>query len=210
MKNINSNTTIAIAGTVGVGKSSLTTILAKKLGLKTSFETVDTNPYLDKYYKDFKRWGFHLQIFFLSERFKAHEKIYQHGGGFVIDRTIYEDVEIFAKMNFDNGNMEKDDYETYQKLFQAMVYSPYFKPPDLVIYLEGDVNTILNRINIRGRESEINTDTKYWLELHNRYNSWIDEFRETKLLRININDYDINDEDSIDNIIKKIDLMLDI
>lgn len=208
MKNINSSTTIAIAGTVGVGKSTLTTILADRLNLKTSFETVDANPYLDKYYNDFKRWGFHLQIFFLAERFKAHEKIHQHGGGFVIDRTIYEDVEIFAKMNFDNGNMELADYNTYKNLFQAMVYSPYFNPPDLVIYLEGNVDTILNRITTRGRESEINTDNQYWLDLHNRYVTWINEFRESKLLRININDYDVNDEASIQAIIKKIDNIL--
>ncbi|MGL5021084.1 MAG: deoxynucleoside kinase [Mycoplasmatales bacterium] len=209
MKNVNSSTTIAIAGTVGIGKSTLTKLLSQRLGLKTSFENVEQNPYLDKYYSDFKRWGFHLQIFFLAERFKAHKEIHEFGGGFIIDRTIYEDVEIFAKMNYENGTMDEEDYQTYCQLFEAMVYSPYFKPPDLVIYVEGDIKDILKRINTRGRKSEINTSIEYWHKLHERYAIWIKTFRETRLLRININDYDVEDDTSIDSLLKKIDDILE-
>ncbi len=208
MNKINSNTVIAIAGTVGVGKSTLTKRLAQRLDLKTSFETVEENPYLDKYYNDFERWGFHLQIFFLAERFKAQKKIFEYGGGYIQDRTIYEDLEIFAKMNYDNKTMSEEDYKTYQELFSAMVYSPYFKPPDLVIYIEGELELILDRIKERGREMEISTDVKYWEQLFDRYKNWIDNFNQAPLLRLDIKDYDVNDDKSIDLIIEKINNIL--
>lgn len=208
MNNIKNDAIIAIAGTVGVGKSTLTKKLAERLNFKTSFETVEDNPYLDKYYNDFERWGFHLQTFFLAERFKAQKKMFEYGGGFVQDRTIYEDLEIFAKMNYDNSTMSEEDYKTYSELFSAMVYSPYFNPPDLVIYIEGDLASILQRINSRGREMEMKTDNAYWEELYKRYITWIDGYSQSPILRLNINDYDVNDEKSIDLIIKKIDNIL--
>ncbi len=207
-KNITHSTVIAIAGTVGVGKSTLTKKLAERLNFKTSFEVVDTNPYLEKYYNDFERYGFHLQTFFLAERFKAQKKIFEYGGGYVQDRTIYEDLEIFARMNYEVGNMNEDDWNTYRELFEAMVYSPYFNDPDIVIYLESDLEDILGRINERGREMEMQTDVQYWEQLHKRYHTWIDTFRSTRLLRININEYDVNDEESIDCLLAKIDNVL--
>ncbi len=206
--NIKSNTVIAIAGTVGVGKSTLTQKIADRLNFKTSFENVDENPYLEKYYHDFERYGFHLQTFFLAERFKAQKKIFEYGGGYVQDRTIYEDLEIFAKMNYDVGNMNLDDYNTYSQLFEAMVYSPYFNDPDIVIYLESDPDNILKRISKRGRQMEIDTDISYWQSLHNRYNTWINNFNQTRLLRINVNEYDVEDEASIDALLAKVNDIL--
>ncbi len=206
--NIKSNTVIAIAGTVGVGKSTLTQKLADRLNFKTSFENVENNPYLEKYYNDFERFGFHLQTFFLAERFKAQKKIFEYGGGYVQDRTIYEDLEIFAKMNYEVGNMNQDDYQTYSQLFEAMVYSPYFNDPDIVIYLESDLDDILKRINKRGRQMEIDTDTVYWKNLHARYETWINNFSQTRLLRININEYDVEDDASIDALLMKINAVL--
>lgn len=208
--NIKPSTVIAIAGTVGVGKSTLTKKLAQRLDFKTSFEVVEENPYLEKYYQDFERYGFHLQTFFLAERFKAQKKIFEYGGGYVQDRTIYEDLEIFAKMNYDIGNMNDDDYQTYRDLFEAMVYSPYFNDPDIVIYLESDLDSILTRINDRGREMEMKTDQAYWQELHKRYHNWINSFNSTRLLRININEYDVDDEESIDQLLNKIDRILSV
>ena len=102
------NAIITIAGTVGVGKSTMTKALAKALNFRTSLEKVDTNPYLDKFYANFERWSFHLQIYFLAERFKEQKRMFEYGGGFVQDRSIYEDAHIFAKMHFENGTMTVD------------------------------------------------------------------------------------------------------
>ncbi|WAA12309.1 deoxynucleoside kinase [Fervidibacillus halotolerans] len=201
---IPSTAVITIAGTVGVGKSTLTKALADALNFRTSFEKVDTNPYLDKFYSDFKRWSFHLQIFFLAERFKEQKKIFEYGGGFVQDRSIYEDVGIFAKMHYEKGTMSKVDYETYKGLFDAMVMTPYFHHPDLLIYLEGPFDHIVNRIHQRGRKMEQDTPIEYWKELYSRYETWIDSFNSCPVLRLNICDYDLlKNEDAIEEIVKK-------
>lgn len=192
---------ITVAGTVGVGKSTLTQALAARLGFRTSMEKVDTNPYLEKFYHDFERWSFHLQIYFLAERFKEQKAIVEAGGGFVQDRSIYEDTGIFAKMHADQGTMSLIDYETYNSLFEAMVMTPYFPHPDVLIYLEGELPSILNRIRLRGREMEIQTDISYWEHMHQRYSKWIGEFSACPVLRLNIDEYDATDEAALDEII---------
>lgn len=202
---IPANSVITIAGTVGVGKSTMTNALAHALGFRTSFEKVDTNPYLDKFYADFTRWSFHLQVYFLAERFKEQKRIFEYGGGFIQDRSIYEDTGIFAKMHYEKGTMSKVDYETYKSLFEAMVMTPYFPHPDLLIYLEGSIDDILDRIKERGRPMEQQTPVEYWNEMHTRYENWINSFNACPVLRININDYDIMDDDSsIEPIIERI------
>ena len=202
---IPSNAVITIAGTVGVGKSTMTNALAEALHFRTSFEKVDTNPYLDKFYADFERWSFHLQIYFLAERFKEQKRIFEYGGGFIQDRSIYEDTGIFAKMHYEKGTMSKVDYETYTSLFEAMVMTPYFPHPDLLIYLEGSLDDILARIQERGRPMEQQTPVEYWKEMHKRYEDWINSFNACPVLRLNINDYDIiDDESSVEPIIERI------
>ncbi|MGL4972535.1 MAG: deoxynucleoside kinase [Culicoidibacterales bacterium] len=196
--------TIAIAGTVGVGKSTLTNALADALDFKTSLENVENNPYLEKYYDDFERWAFHLQIFFLAERFKEQKRIFQYGGGFIQDRSIYEDVDIFAKLNFDNEKMSAEDYATYRSLFEAMVMTPFFPHPDLLIYVESDFEEVLRRIQLRGRSMEIHTNESYWRDLYDRYEEWINNFNFSPILRINVKDYDIvNDPHSIELILER-------
>ena len=143
---IPANALITVAGTVGVGKSTLTAALAQRLNFKTSLEQVDHNPYLEKFYHDFERWSFHLQIYFLAERFKEQKKIFELGGGFVQDRSIYEDTGIFAQMHADQGTMSATDFETYSSLFEAMVMTPYFPHPNLLVYLDGSMEDILQRI----------------------------------------------------------------
>lgn len=196
---------ITVAGTVGVGKSTMTKALAQALDFKTSFEKVDTNPYLEDFYADFERWSFHLQIYFLAERFKEQKKIFEYGGGFVQDRSIYEDTGIFAKMHYDNGTMSETDYETYRNLFDAMVMTPYFPHPDLLIYLEGSFEEIVHRIQLRGREMEKETPISYWEEMYERYKNWINNFNACPILRINISDYDLmKKENTIEPILEKI------
>jgi len=202
---IPSNAVITIAGTVGVGKSTMTKALANALNFRTSFEKVDTNPYLDKFYDDFSKWSFHLQIYFLAERFKEQKRIFEYGGGFIQDRSIYEDTGIFAKMHYDKGTMSPTDYETYTNLFDAMVMTPYFPHPDLLIYLEGPIEDIIARIEERGRPMEQQADKEYWYEMHNRYEDWIDNFNACPVLRLDINDYDLmKSPDTIEIILERI------
>jgi len=203
--NIPSDAVITVSGTVGVGKSTFTRILSETLGFMTSYERVEDNPYLEKYYSDFNRWSFHLQMFFLAERFKEQKRMFSHGGGFIQDRSIYEDVDIFAKLNYENGTMSEEDYETYKSLFEAMVLTPFFPHPDLVVFIDGDLEDILDRIDSRGRKMEMETDISYWRTLHARYTEWIDNFHHAPVLRLNIKDFDLlNDDDSVDFILNKI------
>ncbi|GAE28334.1 deoxyadenosine kinase [Halalkalibacter wakoensis JCM 9140] len=207
--NIPENAIITIAGTVGVGKSTMTKSLAKALGFQTSFENVDHNPYLDKFYADFERWSFHLQIYFLAERFKEQKRMFEQGGGFIQDRSIYEDTGIFAKMHADKGTMTTVDYETYTSLFDAMVMTPFFPHPDVLIYIEGDLDEIVGRIQERGREMEQKTPLAYWEEMHGRYEEWIENFTSCPVLRLNIQDYDlIKDEQAVETIIEKISMTI--
>lgn len=203
--NIPKDAVITVAGTVGIGKSTFTKVLAEALDFQTSFEKVDNNPYLDSFYHDFERWSFHLQIYFLAERFKEQKKMFEHGGGFVQDRSIYEDTGIFARMHYEKGTMSPVDYETYRSLFDAMVLTPYFPKPTLLIYLEGDLEQIIQRIRKRGRVMEQETPLSYWEEMHNRYEDWINSFNACPVLRLNISEYDLlKDPTSIENIIEKI------
>ncbi|MGG2057289.1 deoxynucleoside kinase [Lysinibacillus pakistanensis] len=202
-------TVITIAGTVGVGKSTMTKALANALNFRTSFEKVDTNPYLDKFYEDFEKWSFHLQVYFLAERFKEQKRIFEYGGGFIQDRSIYEDTGIFAKMHYDKGTMSPTDYETYKNLFDAMVMTPYFPHPDLLIYLEGPIEAVIGRIQERGRAMEQQTPNDYWIEMHERYEDWINNFNSCPVLRLDINDYDLlKNPEAIESIVSRISHML--
>ncbi|MBY9080218.1 deoxynucleoside kinase [Paenibacillus sp. HN-1] len=198
------NALITVAGTVGVGKSTLTAALADRLGFQTSLEQVEHNPYLEKFYDDFERWVFHLQIYFLGERFKEQKRMFELGGGFVQDRSIYEDTGIFAKMHADQGTMSATDYATYTQLYEAMVMTPYFPHPHVLIYLEGSLPAILDRIQERGREMEIHTDRSYWENMYNRYSSWIENFDACPVLKLNIEEYDVHDPASMDDILRQI------
>ncbi|CAM3292567.1 deoxynucleoside kinase [Filibacter tadaridae] len=201
---------ITIAGTVGVGKSTMTKALANALDFRTSFENVDQNPYLDRFYNDFEKWSFHLQIYFLAERFKEQKRMFEYGGGFVQDRSIYEDTGIFARMHKEEGTMDPVDYETYTNLFEAMVMTPYFPHPDLLIYLEGPLDGIISRVQERGRPMEQETPISYWEEMYGRYETWIESFSACPVLRLDINDYDlIGRPHEVESIIERIGHLLE-
>lgn len=199
---LRSDSLFTLAGTVGVGKSSLTYGLAEALDMKPAFEKVEGNPYLEDYYDDFRKWSFHLQMYFLAERFKQQKRMHEQGMGYVQDRSIYEDVGIFAQLQYDQGNMTDRDFNTYHSLFEAMVMNPYFPKPDVLIYIDGSFDSIMQRIYERGREMEIQTPRSFWFDLHRRYQKWINEFNECPVLHLDIDHYDCFDQDSIKTIVR--------
>ena len=162
---------LAIAGNIGVGKTELTNRLSAELGWLAYYEPVIDNPYLDVFYADMQRWSFHLQIYFLSERFKAQAEIGKSERPFIQDRTIYEDAEIFAKTLHAQGSMTEVDYLNYTALFGIMV--GYLRKPDLVIYLKASPEVLLERIGRRGRASEKNISREYIVSLNRAYDDWM-------------------------------------
>src|SRR6185436_15674060 len=141
---------IAVAGNIGAGKTTLTTMLAKSLKWEAHFEDVDDNPYLNDFYEDMQRWSFNLQIYFLNSRFQQVMKIRQHPKTVIQDRTIYEDAYIFAPNLHSMGLMTTRDFNNYQALFNLM--SKFISPPDLLIYLRGSVPALVSQIQKRGRD----------------------------------------------------------
>lgn len=171
---------VAVAGNIGAGKSSLTRLLAERFGWKPYFESVDDNPYLADFYADMKRWSFHLQMYFLANRFKNHKQMIESGVSVIQDRSIYEDAEIFARNLYEMGNMERRDYENYVSLFHVMM--DYLKPPDLMIYLRSSVDTLLTQIARRGRSYEQSIPRSYLEMLNRHYEDWISHYRIGPLL----------------------------
>ena len=162
---------LAIAGNIGVGKTELTSRLAEELGWLAYYEPVIHNPYLDAFYADMTRWSFHLQIYFLSERFKAQQEIGASTLPFIQDRTIYEDAEIFARTLHEQGSMTDVDYDNYTSLFRVLV--SFLRRPDLVLYLRASPEVLMRRIAKRGRESEKRIGIDYITRLNDAYDDWM-------------------------------------
>ena len=171
---------VAVAGNIGAGKSTLTQILADTFAWSPFFESVDDNPYLSDFYGDMRRWSFNLQVFFLSSRFKHQKEIEGTPGSVVQDRSIYEDVEIFARNLHDMGLMDPRDYENYVELFSIM--TGYLRPPDLLVYLRASVPTLVSHIQSRGREYESSIRLDYLERLNELYEDWIDRYPYPKMV----------------------------
>lgn len=197
---------IAVAGNIGAGKSSLTTLLGKNFGWETYYESVDDNPYLSDFYEDMRRWSFNLQIYFLSSRFK-HQKILMNlENSLIQDRTIYEDVEIFAKNLHEMGLMSDRDYQNYCSLFDEM--ASYLKAPDLLIYLRADVPTLVKQIQQRGREYENTIRIEYLERLNRLYEEWIDSYEHEKLV-IDTDDIDfVNNPEDLGKVLSLVEQRL--
>lgn len=191
---------IAVAGNIGAGKSSLTKLLAKHYGWKAYFESVDDNPYLSDFYGDMQRWSFHLQIYFLSNRFKNHKRMTELGESVIQDRSIYEDAEIFARNLHEIGKMDNRDYENYASLFEVM--TDYLKPPDLMIYLKASVDTLVQQISRRGRSFEQGIQREYLEQLNAHYENWIGRYKRGPLLVIPNDNLDfVNKEPDLQHVI---------
>lgn len=180
---------ITVIGNVGAGKSTLTRALSGLLQFDASFEQVDANPYLSDFYKDQAAWGFHLQVCFLSQKSRGLIQIQQAGRDHIQDRSIYEDVEIFARGLYESGKMSPRDWETYHGLFANMM--DQLIRPDLAIYLTGSLDSILRRISQRGRESEQNVPISYWAGLHQRYERFMAAYDQSPVLWVDIDGFDL-------------------
>jgi deoxyadenosine/deoxycytidine kinase len=173
---------VAVAGNIGSGKSSLTRLLSTHYGWNAYFESVEDNPYLADFYADMKRWSFNLQVYFLSKRFNDHKKIVDGSASVIQDRSIYEDAEIFAKNLNQIGNMDDRDYTNYVELYKVM--TQYLRPPDLLIYLDARIETLLKQIARRGREYEQSIPQSYLEQLSELYRGWIGTYKLGELLVI--------------------------
>ncbi|MFU8861511.1 MAG: deoxynucleoside kinase [Cyclonatronaceae bacterium] len=194
---------LAIAGNIGAGKSSLTNLLARHFKWEAHYESVDDNPYLQDFYEDMLRWSFNLQIYFLSSRFRKQKELIGMPGSFIQDRTIYEDVEIFARNLYDMGLMSHRDYENYRSLFREM--TDYLRPPDLLIYLKAKVPTLVNQIQQRGRDYENSIRIDYLEGLNKLYEGWIMNYPHQKLI-IETDDIDfVNRREDLGKVIAMIE-----
>lgn len=173
---------VAVAGNIGSGKSSLTQLLSKHYGWEAYFESVDDNPYLSNFYAEMERWAFHLQIYFLSKRFRDHKLIVESDKSVIQDRSIYEDAEIFAKNLHEIGKMDERDYTNYAALYGVM--TEYLKPPDLLIFLDATLDTLQQQISKRGRGYEQSIPRSYLEQLDRHYKNWISNYKLGPLLVI--------------------------
>ncbi|HMD14901.1 MAG TPA: deoxynucleoside kinase [Bacteroidota bacterium] len=173
---------VAVAGNIGSGKSSLTRMLSQHYGWKSFYESVEDNPYLSDFYADMGRWSFNLQVYFLSKRFNDHKNIVDGKDSVIQDRSIYEDAEIFARNLHLIGKMDDRDYTNYVELYRVMMQ--YLRPPDLLIFLDARIETLLKQIARRGREYEQSIPHSYLEQLSGHYKDWIGTYKLGPLLII--------------------------
>ena len=179
---------VAVAGNIGVGKSTLVEMLCAKLGWEPFYEPVAENPYLADFYSDMPAWSFHSQVFFLSHRLRSHHDLALHPTSVIQDRSVYEDAEVFAQNLFRQGHIQARDYQTYRELYETVI--GFLPPPDLVIYLRASVPTLLKRIESRGRDYESHIETDYLAGLNDLYEAWINDFTLCPVLTVPADDLD--------------------
>ena len=198
---------IAVTGNIGAGKTTLTTMLAKHYGWNAQFEDVDHNPYLDDFYQDMSKWSFALQIYFLGSRFRQVKEIRESGKNIIQDRTIYEDAYIFAENLNEMNLLSERDYQNYSSLFELM--KGFVSAPDLLIYLRANISTLTRQIAKRGRDYETGISIDYLMRLNNKYENGIGNYKEGKLLIIDVNDLDfVEREEDFGYILERIDAEL--
>ncbi|PIS27386.1 MAG: deoxynucleoside kinase [Candidatus Marinimicrobia bacterium CG08_land_8_20_14_0_20_45_22] len=195
---------IGIAGNIGVGKTTMTDIIAKRFGWRAYYESVIDNPYLEDFYENMKRWSFNLQVYFLSHRFRTHKEMTDAPGSAIQDRTIYEDVEIFARNLYEMGNMSQRDWDNYRSLFDIM--TSYLKKPDLILYLRATVDTLITRIKRRSRDFEREISPEYIYMLNLSYERWIrEESKRNRILIVETDNFNIfEDEEKLEELLRKV------
>jgi len=198
---------IAIAGNIGSGKTTLTSLLAKHYKWTPHYEDADDNPYLNDFYDDMQRWSFNLQVYFLNNRFNQILDIRKGKHTVVQDRTIYEDAYIFAPNLHAMGLMTSRDYENYFALFKLM--ESLVKAPDLIIYLRASVPTLVKQIQKRGRDYENSIRLDYLKRLNERYEAWNSSYEAGKILVVDVDDVNFSEnKEDLGKVIRMIDAEL--
>ena len=194
---------IAISGNIGAGKTELTRLLAKHYGYRAVYGPTEENPYLSSFYEDMRRWSFNMMVSSLCANIKQLAELKESGESFVRDRSLFDDVYIFAPNLHSMGLMTSRDLATYTRLFE-MTYSLLPKP-DLMIYLRGEVPTLIRHIQKRGRQIETSIRLDYLTNLNNRYESWAENY-EDKMLVVDVDELDfVENREDLGVIINKID-----
>ena len=191
---------IAIAGNIGAGKSTLVEFLSRTYGISPYYEPSEDNPYLPDFYRDMKRWSFHSQLYFLSNKFRIHQELDQMPGLVVLDRTIFEDAEIFATALHDMKHMDDRDWETYSNFYRSILDA--IKPPDLMIYLRCSMRTLRKRIKLRGRAMEQDVPLAYLKRLERLYETWIGSYDLSEVLILETDNLDY-----IHDLVHRLDVM---
>jgi len=191
---------IAIAGNMGSGKSTLVDFLSRTYDVTPFYEPNDENPYLADFYKDMKSWAFQSQLYFLSNKFRLHQELDRQSGVVALDRTIFEDAEIFATALYQMRKISKRDWETYQGFYGAILDA--IKPPDLMIYLRCSVRTLRKRIRLRGRKMEQDVPLAYLKRLERLYDNWIDSYTMSDILVLETDNLDY-----IHDLVHRLDVM---
>ena len=184
---------IGLAGNIGVGKTTFTSRMAVRQNWTPFFESVADNPYLSDFYGDMDRWSFHLQVYFLHKRFDSHLQMSKTQSGVIQDRTIYEDVEIFARNLYEMHHLSDRDWDNYCGLFSAM--TAFLKKPDLIVYLKARTDTLLTRIHSRGRDYEQSIDPQYLHSLNISYERWIKSLPRKEVLVIDTDEFNIHKQE---------------
>ena len=194
---------IAIAGNMGVGKSELSNRLAARLGWKAFLEPVSENPYLKDFYEDMARWAFHSQMFFLAHRLRQHHELLQERGFVIQDRSVYENAEVYARNLHDKGFISTRDWKTYRSMYETLM--AILPPPTLIVYLQANVPTLLDRIARRGRSFEQNIDQGYLQELNTLYDRWVTHQKVAPLLAINTDGLNLVDNEMhLDQVVNQV------
>ena len=195
---------VAVAGNIGVGKSTLVSMLCERLGWQPFFEPVAENPYLENFYGDMRAWAFQSQVFFLTHRLRIHRQLLNHPTSAIQDRCVYEDAEVFAQNLYRQDMIAERDYRTYRELYEVL--SDFLPPPDLVIYLRASVPTLMDRIAHRGRDYERQITPDYLAQLNELYERWVANFSLCPVLAVPASDLDyVSNSGHLDLIVRKVE-----
>ena len=179
---------VVIAGNIGVGKSTLVSMLCKRLDWHPFYEPEEENPYLADFYQNMHTWSFHSQVFFLARRLRAHRQLLDYPTSVIQDRSVYEDAEVFAQNLYRQGFMQERDHHTYRDLYEVLIR--FLPPPDLLVYLKANPETLIHRINHRGRDYEQSISLAYLSQLNQLYEEWIANFCLCPVLTVPSDDLD--------------------